>query len=361
MGYFAARMIVGVRQSAFFSFFIGTWVLWYVFAIGNYMNHRLDFKEDIKKNGITLSDSALKFTVKHWSWRSHAFMVISAILVAVSLGLGGHAVSFLVAGGVLWWLGDDQMTKDNSDLFHAALESRKQELLARERSKGHAVFLSAIEQKRKEDPLIGAKIGAKEVNQRLMDVMKTEKGVHIESLLCALASLGGYACQASLRSQAIAAGVSEDKPFIIAKSADGKRYFFGDPLNQYLIESSASLWNVATSGVRSDGIAVAIDVSDTFRYVTESVGTPAFGIPRFPEGHNAGDTPANYVKNLWQPILPVLKMFCKSPKEWPALFGFALQGVVQMGKGTISPDVAFMIVLESSVPMSKIDISGAGI
>jgi hypothetical protein len=43
-----------------------------------------------------------------------------------------------------------------------------------------------IAERKKEDPLIGVKIGSKEVVQRLINGMKDEKGVHIESLLTAL-------------------------------------------------------------------------------------------------------------------------------------------------------------------------------
>ena len=40
-------------------------------------------------------------------------------------------------------------------------------------------LIHAIRERSKEDPLVGAKIGAKEIFQRLVDVMKNEKGVHI--------------------------------------------------------------------------------------------------------------------------------------------------------------------------------------
>ncbi|MFZ2449045.1 MAG: hypothetical protein WAW36_00800 [Methylovulum miyakonense] len=76
-------------------------------------------------------------------------------------------------------------------------------------------LIHAIRERSKEDPLVGAKLGGKEIFQRLLDGMKNEKGVHIESLLCALGALAGYSCQANLRAQALAKGMSETAAFQI--------------------------------------------------------------------------------------------------------------------------------------------------
>ncbi|MCK9609455.1 MAG: hypothetical protein M0R33_23755 [Methylomonas sp.] len=72
-------------------------------------------------------------------------------------------------------------------------------------------LVRAIREQSKEDPLVGAKLGGKEIFQRLVDGMKNEKGVHIESVLCALGALAGYSCQANLRAQALAKGPPASK------------------------------------------------------------------------------------------------------------------------------------------------------
>lgn len=50
--------------------------------------------------------------------------------------------------------------------------------------------------------------------------LKNEKGVHIESLLCALGALAGYSCQAAVRAQAHSAA------FIVMP---GVQFPAGDP------------------------------------------------------------------------------------------------------------------------------------
>lgn len=222
-----------------------------------------------------------------------------------------------------------------------------------------AALMRAIEEQRKTDPLIGAKLGSKEVNQRLINAMKNEKGVHVESLLCALGALAGYACQANLRAQALEKGMPETAAFTVIDTADEKKYFFGDPLNQVLSESQYSVWGLAVGAAQHNGCSSLPDIAEIFGHVSKTVGGVEFGIPRIPDGHQPGDTPINYLKVLWPSLLPTIKQFCQKPSEWPILLGLAIQEIMDMGKGVIAPDLALKIVMESAIPMSKVDLATA--
>jgi hypothetical protein len=230
---------------------------------------------------------------------------------------------------------------------------------AQQRDPAAAALMRAIEEKRKTDPLIGAKLGSKEINQRLLSAMKNEKGVHVESLLCALGALAGYACQANLRAQALEKGMLETAAFTVIDTADGKKYFFGEPLNQVLAESQYSIWALAAGAAQRNGCSSLPDISEIFGHVTKTVGSTEFGIPRIQEGHQPGDTPINYVKALWPNLLPTIKQFCQKPSEWPILLGLAVQEIMDMSKGVIAPDLALKIVMESAIPMSKVDLATA--
>ncbi len=50
------------------------------------------------------------------------------------------------------------------------------------------VFLEVLEEKRNKNPLLPLKIGAEEVLQKMIDALKNEHGVQIESLVCATMS-----------------------------------------------------------------------------------------------------------------------------------------------------------------------------
>lgn len=207
-----------------------------------------------------------------------------------------------------------------------------------------------------EDPLIGAKVGGKELAQRMMAEMKTERGVHIESILGALGSLAGYSCQASVRARALSQGLDETALFTHAECTDGKVYFFGDDLNRPLAEDQHSIWSIAAGGAQAAGCEDIPDPGDVFTHVANTVGSSEFGLPRLPPEHPLHDTPLNYVEAFWPKLFPMISKFCPNPEHWPTLLGLAIQDIMSQGRGVIDPCLALKIVMECAVPMSKVDL-----
>lgn len=220
-----------------------------------------------------------------------------------------------------------------------------------------AALLRAINEKRKTNPLIGAQLGAKEVNARLFEAMRDEKGIHVETLLCALGSLAGFACQQHIREDNRQQGLPETSSLTVVGCGDGKNYYFGDKLNGVLAESQFSVWSLAAGAAQHNGCDPLPNVHEIFSHVTKTVGTPDFGIPRPITGHHAGDKPLNYVKGLWPVLIPIVKQFCPQSSAWPILYGFALQEAMDMCKGVIPQESALRIIMESAIPMSKIELS----
>lgn len=219
-----------------------------------------------------------------------------------------------------------------------------------------AALMRAIDEKRKTDPLIGAKLGAKEINLRLFNAMRDEKGIHIETLLTALGSLAGFACLQHLIEESKNKDASRNIQLTVVSCADGKNYYFGDDLNAPLAESEYSVWSLAAGAAKHHGCQNLPDIHEIFKHVSKTVGTAEFGIPRSHTGHHAGDKPVNYVKGLWPILFPIVKQFCPKSSEWPILFGFALQEVIEMCIGVIPLDTALLVIMESAIPMSKINI-----
>jgi hypothetical protein len=237
-------------------------------------------------------------------------------------------------------------------LFGSKKEEKKEQL----QDPRTTALINAIHERSKEDPLAGAKLGSKEVFQRLLDGMKDSKGVHIESLLTALGALAGYSCQANLRSQATAKGMPETAPFQVVETKDGKRYYFGDPLNNALAGSQHSVWGLVGGAAQHAGAKEFPDINEIFQNTTSVIGTEQFGIPRLPDNHKPADTPLNYLKALWPALFPTVKLFCPNPLDWPILYSLAVQEAIYAGKDSIDPALAFRIVMESAVPMSKVDL-----
>jgi hypothetical protein len=65
----------------------------------------------------------------------------------------------------------------------------------------------------------------------------------------------------------------------------------------------------------------------------------------------------NYLKALWPTLFPTVKLFCPNPVDWPILFSLAIQEAIAMGKSVIPPDLSLKIIMESAIPMSKVDLA----
>lgn len=219
-----------------------------------------------------------------------------------------------------------------------------------------AELLQRVAEMSVEDPLIGAKVGGKELAQRMMAAMKTERGVHIESILGALGSLAGYSCQASVRALARSQGLDETALFACAECTDGKVYFFGDELNRPLAEDQYSVWSIAAGGAQAAGCRDIPEPNDVFAHAAGTVGSPEFGLPRLPPEHPLHDTPLNYVEAFWPKVFPMILKFCPNPEHWPLLLGLAIQDIMSQGRNVIDPCLALKIVMECAVPMSKVDL-----
>jgi hypothetical protein len=206
------------------------------------------------------------------------------------------------------------------------------------------------------DPLATARIGGREVFHRLYAAMRNERGVHVESMLCVLGALAGYACQAEVRAIARAKNLPDDAVFQIVSAVDGRRYYFGELLNQPLLNAQPSLWGLAAAAATRAGAAGLPDPHALFRHVAASVGSDAFGVPRVPAKHRAGDTPRGYLKQLWPALFPLVRKLCPDPALWPVVFGMAIGHTIEAAHGTIDPALAFTIVMEAAVPMSKVDL-----
>ena len=208
------------------------------------------------------------------------------------------------------------------------------------------------------DPLYGVKKGGKVLASKLFAAMSTEKGIHLESLLCALGSLAGYACQASVREEFIRQqGKAEKDVFIVINSKlNGEVYYFGDQLNKPLAESRYSVWSLSSGAAQKMGLTELTNLHDIFKYATDTLGSAEFGIPRVPSVHQAHEKPRDYVHFLWPKLFPLAQTFCQNPSEWPMLFGVAIQEIFYASEGLIEMEMALRIVMESAIPMSKIQL-----
>jgi len=221
-----------------------------------------------------------------------------------------------------------------------------------------AAVLRAIEAAKASDPLVGAKVAGKEVFLRITSALgkNDPRGVHSETLLCVLGALAGYACQASLRAQALIAGKSANGAFTVVKTKDGKEFFFGDEINRLLAEDKLSVWSLAAGAAQHAGAKTLPDLHEIFGHTAASVGSEAFGVVRYPGAGAAKEPPIAYLRTLWPVLLPPLKELTGDPKLWPLAYALAIQQAIELSKDSLGPEAALTIAMEAAIPMSKVKL-----
>lgn len=195
--------------------------------------------------------------------------------------------------------------------------------------------------------------GAGEILIRTVNAMKggTEQ-VHPQSLICALGSLAGYACQRDVRDLYVRGkGFPEEKVFTVMRDKHGRKFYFGDLLNEPLVNEKYSVWSMIGGAVQRAGAKLP-DVNDIFRYVSYVVGGEQFGRVRSCE---TGDDMETYVRNMWRPLAAIAGNYAREG-ELHIVFGIALQKAAAGCQGTVNMTEIGRIAMESAVSMSKIDL-----
>lgn len=234
--------------------------------------------------------------------------------------------------------------------------SRKKPVAEDAGARKAALLDAALENARATDPIVHLRAGAEEVVLALRLAMTTEHGVHIDSLLAAVGSLGGFCCVDS--ALMLAAAVNRDPRdcgIVDVETTDGNRYYFGNPINSLLAEANISFGALVVGMINQLGSRDYPDFADIAKHVAETIGTPEFGHPRVPEQHRPGDLPINYVRAFWPQVLPLVERRVPKVLERVTLFGLAAQKVIKMGKDVIPPPVAGKLMMECAVPMAKLD------
>ena len=86
------------------------------------------------------------------------------------------------------------------------------------------------------------------------------------------------------------------------------------------------------------------------------MGTDRFGVPEPIEGHPPGDLPINYLRGLWQPLLPVVRDLTGDPNFWPVAYGLAIQEALLVTKESLPPELGLRIVMKAAIPMSRVKL-----
>jgi hypothetical protein len=217
----------------------------------------------------------------------------------------------------------------------------------------------------------------------MLDALKSSQGVHAETLMTVVGTLAGFAAQHAIFETIVKPGrlplhggnQPETGAFVIMTTKSGETFYFGDLLNSYLIPQNRgaaslgpgvhSLWGFLSAAVlECGGQPLNMDeIGEIFSHTASAVGGPQFGIPRFPEGHGTAIPPRDALNSAW----PIAKAILSRedapmnsgqtlwPGYWPTVLALVAQKFVIYTKDVLDPALSMRIVYEAAIPMSKVD------
>lgn len=101
---------------------------------------------------------------------------------------------------------------------------------------------------------------------------------------------------------------------------DNRKFYFGDDVNKYLMESVTSVYSFinAVAGMSQD------ELTELVRKAANSLGDDEFTILTKKPDHLYRE-----IKDCWDGIFDnMTSRYCKSPDEWPILFSIVLQNLI---------------------------------
>ena len=176
--------------------------------------------------------------------------------------------------------------------------------------------------------------------EMLKHYFTTPRGLDLTMCLIFASGLAGYACHRAVKE----GGGS----FVEVTAKDDKKFYFGDDVNKYLVETPTSVISLLNAVVHFPDE----NVKQVFKGFVASIGSDDMKICCF--------EPAfifNEIKKCWDGIYDNMTgRYCKSPAEYPLLFGIVAQNILLLCVNSGAPkNDAGRIAMEAAVALSKMD------
>jgi|ERR1700733_4000567 len=206
----------------------------------------------------------------------------------------------------------------------------------------------------------------------LMRDLKTQRGIHTETLMTVVGALAGFAAQnAALAFITAAIPSIKARSLAIAQPKTGGIFLFGDAINAFLFQESGSVLPLAalvggaavSAGAKQEELP---NIGEIAAHIASVVGTPEFGKLRVPPGVAPQLEPLAALSKFWPRTLnilarpPIKRLFRRQEAplqeiHWPIILGLVASEFIRMSKAALHPRVSAALVMESAVITSKID------
>jgi hypothetical protein len=239
------------------------------------------------------------------------------------------------------------------------------------------------------DDEIVANLALGSLRESLLMWLKTEHGVHAETLLVSIGALAGFAAQiaafdrverreiplppgsdATISVEDVLRHLATSGLLLNLTTKSGEVFRLGDLLNGYLVPQATSenytLWGLVAAAAVGVGVQPAElpDYHAMFRHVMENIGTPEFGMAQVTKEHRPHITPRQALDIFWPRAKYILTRTdgpgptkgCNVPlRYWPPLIDVVAAQFVIQAKDVLDPRIGLALLMESAIAMSKVD------
>ena len=198
------------------------------------------------------------------------------------------------------------------------------------------ILAHEVDIQREKDPYIGAKLAGREIYASLLEMLKTEKGVHIETLLAVIGAAGGYECMYGIMTVfyslldelklTVAAGGALS--IFVAETKGGGKFLFGDRVG-----NEFCLFYMNAAKTTRPPIEELKPLSER---AAATAGTPAYWTTPF-DG-KVDSSPKELSDVFCGKFNVTFKTFCLYPQERMLAWSIAAQLAVEQAGKVISPD-----------------------
>lgn len=203
------------------------------------------------------------------------------------------------------------------------------------------VLAYQVELRRKEDIYAGAKLGGQEIYANLLEMLKDDKGVHVESLFAVIGAVGGFWCMRSIMqgmNAVIQSGfvkdgmilpvVGEALSIYICGTKSGESYLFGDKVAR---EFCSFYMTAANSPEPPFDALKPLSV-----HASSTCGTPEYW--QTPFDNTVGKSPRELSEMFREKFFEIFEVYCRYPQERMLAFAMAAQKAVEHASSVITPN-----------------------
>lgn len=238
------------------------------------------------------------------------------------------------------------------------------------------------------DDEVPANLAVGSLRDSMLLWLKTDRGIHVETLLTSIGAVAGFAAQTAvfarvaerdvplpagadkgISAQALSTHLLDSGLFVSASTKSGETFYFGDLINGYLVPQVTGtypLWGFVAAaaiaaGVKPDELP---DCSPMFRRVSETIGSAQFGVLQVAQEHQPRIGMRQALDRFWPRTKFILtRTDGPGPANgrdvplayWPLVTALVARQFVLMSKDALDPRIGVAMLMESAIAMSKVD------